>query len=75
MTMQCQMLVMKQAVETMPFEKPNHIIHCHVLSFKAYTGPSGLLQRAVAAVWQLRNMPPFHTGNKALVLNTTHVHL
>ncbi len=29
----------------------------------------------VAADWQLRNLPLFHTQHKALVLNTTHVHL
>ena len=74
MTMQCQMLVMKQHVETM-LEKLNHMYTLSCAELRGMYKAFMAIAHDVAADWRLRNMPLFHTQDKALVLNTTHVHL
>jgi hypothetical protein len=71
MTMQCQMSVMKQAVETVPFEKLN--LMYGTLSYAELRGMYKAfmaIAHDTAAYWQLGNMPLFHTQEKVLVLNT-----
>ena len=61
------MLVMKQAIETIPFEKLNHMytLSCTELwgMYKAFMA----IAHDGATDWQWRNMPLFHTQDKALV--------
>ena len=66
--MQCQMLVMKQAVETLPLEKLNHMYTLSCTELRGIYKAFRAIAHDVAADWQLRNMPLIHTEDKALVL-------